>query len=194
MRILSVQLQMTKRQSKEARFFCLPDELTSLLTPILVKAGVQLCVATKLNGFYHFRTLQLPEDLRAVDPQFYVGTRELLGPPTVSSLANLVEVWFPAFTSRTLRMGRIAMLMTESELPQSHRDLYQGIYRDAREAITKSFSRGVVGKNSKTGGQHFYEDIFISEGARCAHREGVALASLMGDGYVTYHVNPDSPQ
>jgi hypothetical protein len=190
MRIYALQLQMKKRHSKEASFFCLPEELQRVLDPILARAGAQLCVAEKEGGYYYLRKATLPNELKELDPQFYAYVLPLAGDRGLSSLANLVQVWFPVLEDRRLRLGRIAMLVMESDIGEEHRMAAQeGIFRDARKALTKNFRRGVLGRNSKTGGEHFYKDIFISDQAARAYQDGVVLASLLGDGFVTYHVN-----
>lgn len=180
---------MTKRHSNEVSFFCLPEELPSLLEPILAKSEAQLCVAKEKGGRYYFRRALFPEDLQAVDPQFYTCVPTMTGARGLDSLANLVQVWFPVLSGVGLRMGRIAMLVTESGLSAELRKLQEEIYRDSRKALMKNFRRGVLGRNSKTGGEHFYNNIFISERAARAYEDGVVLATLMGDGFVTYHVN-----
>lgn len=184
---------MMKRHSKEATFFCLPEELVSLLTPILAKTGAQLCVAKEQDGRYHFRRALFPEDLKALDPQFYTYAPTMATNRSLNSLANLVQIWFPVRSDNRLRMGRIAMLVAESEISEEHRRLQEEIYRDARKALAKSFRRGVLGRNSTTGGEHFYKDIFISEQAARAYRDGIVLATLMGDGLVTFHERVDGP-
>jgi hypothetical protein len=189
MRIHAVQLLMTKRHSKETAFFCLPEELPALLGPVLAKRGAQLCVAKEKSGRYHFRRALLPEDLKSVDPQLYTCVATMTGARGLDSLANLVQVWFPVLSDCRLRMGRIAMLVTESELSEEHRKLQEEIYRDARSALMKNFRRVVLGRNSKTGGEHLHKGIFISEQAARAYKDGIVLATLMGDGFVTYHAN-----
>jgi len=179
---------MTKRYSKETTFFCLPEELPTLLQPILAKGGAQLCVVKEKGGRYHFRRALLPEDLEAADQQFYTCVPTMAAAYGLESLANLVQVWFPVLKDNRLRMGRIAMLVTESELEPEVCKLQEEIYRDVRKALMKNFGRGVLGRNSKTGGEHFYNDILISERAARAYAGGTVLATLMGDGFVTYHV------
>lgn len=181
---------MTERHGKESAFFCLPEELPNLLEPVLANAGAQLCVAEDKGGRYQFRSLAT-EDLKALVPQFYACTSAVAANHGLSSLANLVEVWFPVLKDRRLRMGRIALLMTESELGEEQRNVQEEIFRAAREALTKNFRRGVIGRSSKTGGEHFYKDIFISERAAREYADGVVLASLMGDGTVTFHLKAE---
>jgi hypothetical protein len=180
---------MTKRSNKQAGFFCLPDELTVLLEPILVKNGAQLCVANEKGGRYCFRKAVFPQDLNAVDLQFYTYVSTMADASGLGSPANLVQVWFPSLRDGRLRMGRIAMLATDSDMNEDHRKFQEKIYRDIYNALVKSFRRGVLGKNSRTGGEHYYKNIFISERAALAYIDGVSLATLMGDGFVSYHVN-----
>jgi hypothetical protein len=178
---------MTKQRGKDTTFFCLPEELANLLDPILAKAGAQLCIAEERGSRHYFRAFSA-EDLNRVVPQFYVCTPAMAATGGLVSLANLVEAWFPVFKDRRLRMGRVALLAAESELSEEQRKLQEEFYRDARKALTTNFRRGVLGKSSKTGGEHFYEDILISDRAASAYAEGVVLASLLGDGFVTFHV------
>lgn len=180
---------MTKRRVKEIGFFCFPDELLTILAPVLAKKGAQLCAATERNGRYSFRRALFPEDLKTTKPQFYAWVPTTTTDPGLNSLANVVQVWFPVLAGGRLRMGRISMLVTESELDLEGRKQQEEIYRDARRALMKCFRRGVLGRNSKTSGEHFYKDILISEQAARAYADGTVLATLMGDGFVTYHVN-----
>lgn len=180
---------MTKRTTKQARFFCMPGELQALLDPIFSRNGAQLCVAIARGGRYQFRNAVIPDDLNAVDPQFYAHVSMLPRVSDLSSLANYVQIWFPTLRDKRLRMGRIAISIDDSRPSEDHRKIQEILYREIYSAIVKNFRRGVLGRNSRTGGEHFYADIFVSEQAVLAYFDGgVSLASLMGDGFVSYHV------
>jgi hypothetical protein len=185
---------MSKRHSKEVAFFCHPAELQSILATVLAKSGAQLCVAKERSGRYYFSEALFPAAMNVVDPQFYTCLPEMIATRDIDSLANVVQVWFPVLKEGRLRMGRIAMLVTESEFSVELRKLQEDIYRDVRKALTKSFRRGVLGRNSKTGGEHLYKDILISERAAHAYVDGTVLANLMGDGFVTFHVEPSNAE
>ena len=185
---------MTKRHSKGVRFFCHPDELNALLQPILAKSGTTLLAAVEQGERWYFRDDAPPERSRARFPKFYPCPPGMIKSDGFKSLANIVQVWPPVIEERRLRMGEIGMLVDESELPVELRKLQEDIYRDARKALTNSFRKGVVGSNSKTGGRHFYEDILISDWAARAHADGLVLATIMGDGFVTYHVEAGQTQ
>lgn len=187
MRVHAIQLQMSKRHSKSLSFFCYPEELAAVLEPVLVKSGMRWCIAEKRNDRYVFREASIPEAEKAKSRHVYACHPSMVKAGGLDSLANVVQVWVPVPEKGRLRMGEIGMLITESELSEEHRKLEEEIYRNARKALTKSFGRGVLGRNSKTGGEHFYNDILISERAARANADGTVLASLMGDGFVTFY-------
>jgi hypothetical protein len=110
----------------------------------------------------------------------------------LDSMANIVQVWFPMRVEGALRMGEVGMLVTDSELDSQMRKLQGEIYRALHKELSKRLKRGVWGRNSNTGGEHFYKDILISKEVETAARSGLILRSLMGDGFVTY--SPDRAQ
>lgn len=180
---------MSKRRSKELTFFCLPEELQAILTPMLARTGGRLCTATERKaGHYQFKDVFFPEALNVINPQSYICFSTMLATEDFASLVGIVQVWFPVLRGERLRMGRVAMLVAESELTTDLRETQEEFFREIRKALTKRFRRGVLGRNSKTGGEHFYNDILISERAARAYADGTVLATLMGDGFVTFHV------
>ena len=181
---------MSKRHSKGLNFFCFPEELQGVLDPVLARSGARLCVAEERNERWYFREVSSLSDSKANYPKFYICHPAMIGTKGLDSLANIVQVRAPVREDGRLRMGEIGMLITESELSEEHRQFGADIYRNSRKVLTKSFRRGVLGRNSKTGGEHFYKDILISERAGRAYRDGgIVLATLMGDGFITYHVD-----
>lgn len=179
---------MSKRHSKGVRFFCNPDELKTVLEPVLAESGARLCIAEKRGKRWFLVDGAPPETTKARYPKFYPCHPAMTSAEGLDSLANIVQVWYPVLEESRLRMGEIGMLVTDSELPAKLRELQEDIYRETRKVLTKSFRRGVWARNSNTGGEHFYRDILISEGAVRAYDQGMVLATQMGDGFVTYHM------
>jgi hypothetical protein len=181
-------VQMTKRRTKSTSFFCHPEELRTILEPVLVTSGARLCLADKKDDRYSFRPALSNEVSETGYSKFYPCYPEMLETAGFESLANVVQIWFPALTTNSLRMGEIAILVDESELNGEMRKRQDNIYSAVRKALTKCFRPGALGRNSKTGGEHFYGDILISDWATRAYTAGTVLATQMGDGFVTYHV------
>jgi hypothetical protein len=111
---------------------------------------------------------------------------------SLDSLANIAQIWFPIRVEGDLRMGEVGMLVTDSGLGPQMRELQEEIYRALRKELTARLKRGVWGRNSNTGGEHFYKDILISKDVEDAARKGLVLRPLLGDGFVTF--SPDRAQ
>ena len=182
---------MTTRHSKGARFFCYPQELKAILDVVFAKNGVELCVATKRGDRWFFREASA-ETSPDRPPVFYVHHPDMTKEDGLDSLANIVQIWLPALMGGDLRMGEVGMLITDSELDGRVRELQGEIYSVLRKELTSRFKRGVWGRNSNTGGEHFYKDILISKAAEDAARAGLILKPQLGDGFVTY--SPDRAQ
>lgn len=193
MRVHGVQyLQMISRRSKGLRFFCFPDELRAVLEPVLAARHVSLCIADKRQNRYFFREAASIEAEARRYSEFYPCHPAMIKEGGLDSMANIVQVWFPMRVEGALRMGEVGMLVTDSELDSQMRKLQGEIYRALHKELSKRLKRGVWGRNSNTGGEHFYKDILISKEVETAARSGLILRSLMGDGFVTY--SPDRAQ
>jgi len=68
-------------------------------------------------------------------------------------------------------------------------ELNQSLYRTIRKELTRCLKRGIWGRNSITGGEHFYKEILISKNVERAARAGLVLRTQLGDGFVTF--SPD---
>jgi hypothetical protein len=183
---------MTRRHSKAFRFFCEPEELQEIVQAVLSRTGTRLCRAQKREGRWTFREIASREANERDFPQFYACDPAMVKQGSLDSLANIVQVWFPMRVETTLRMGEVGMLVTDSELDSPMRTLQGEIYRALRKELTRRFKRGVWGRNSNTGGEHFYKDILISKEVESAARAGLVLRTQLGDGFVTF--SPDRAQ
>jgi hypothetical protein len=183
---------MSKRHGKGLRFFAEPGELKPILDTVLSKAGTRLCRAEKREGRWFFREVASPEAIENVVPHFYPCHPAMIGTRGLDSLANIVQLWLPVHEAGSLRMGEVGMLVTDSELDSQMRELQEAVYRALRRELTGRFERGVWGRNSNTGGEHFYEHILISKDVQNAARSGLILRPLLGDGFVTF--SPDRAQ
>jgi hypothetical protein len=183
---------MTKRHSKGLSFFSDPGELRPILEAVLSKTGTRLCRAEERDDRWFFREVRTPEVEADVRPKFYVCHPAMRKEGGLDSLANIVQVWYPIRVGGDLRMGEVGMLVTESELDNQMRELQGEIYRALRKELTTRFKRGVWGRNSNTGGEHFYKDILISRDVESAARAGLVLRPQLGDGFVTF--SPDRAQ
>lgn len=190
-RVYSVH-KMTKRHSKGLSFFSDPGELKPILEVVLSRTGTRLCRAVEREGRWFFREVASPEVSKNGVPQFYPCHAAMIKKGSLDPLANIVQVWFPVRVEGDLRMGEVGMLVTDSELDSQMRELQGDIYRALRKELTSRFKRGVWGRNSNTGGEHFYKDILISKDVENAARNGLILRSQLGDGFVTY--SPDRAQ
>ncbi len=177
--------KMTKRRSKALGFFCSPDEFESILEHVLVKYGLQLCEAEKRQGKWFFREIEPSGQTHGRLPQFYVFDT-MMARGGLDSLANIVQVWLPKSMDGGICMGEIATLITDSELDRKMVKLQSDVYRDLHKALSSKLQRGVWGRNSKTGGEHFYKDILISNEINTASRNGLVLRTTLGDGFVTF--------
>jgi hypothetical protein len=121
--------------------------------------------------------------------QLYVCHPAVIEARSLDSPANIVQVSFPAEVEGELRMGEVGILITDSALDSQMRDLYQSLYRTIRKEMTRCLKRGVWGRNSNTGREHFYKEILISEDVERAARSGLVLRTLLGDGFVRF--SPD---
>ena len=183
---------MTKRHSKGLCFFSEPEELKPILEAVLSKTGTGLCRAKKRENRWFFSEVMTPEVEAGARPRFYACHPAMIKEGSLDSLANIVQVWFPVRVEGDLRMGEVGMLVTDSELDVQMRELQREIYRALRKELAGRFKRGVWGRNSNTGGEHFYKDILISKGVEDAARNGLILRPLLGDGFVTF--SPDRAQ
>lgn len=111
---------------------------------------------------------------------------------SLDSLANIVQIWFPVRVEDHLRMEEVGMLIADSQLDAPMRELQARIYRALRKELTARLKRGVWGRSSNTGGEHFYKDMLISKNVEDAARKGLILRPLLGDGFVTF--SPDRAQ
>lgn len=178
-----------KRHSKALQFFSQPHELSSILTPILSETGTRLCRAEKREGRYKFYETTPPGDGKRDMLPLYACHPTMIDARSLESLANIVQVSFPASVEGELRMGEVGMLITDSGLDSRMRDLQQNLYRAIRKELTRRLKRGVWGRNSNTGGEHFYKEILISKDVERAARVGLVLRTQLGDGFVTF--SPD---
>ncbi len=183
---------MSKRHSKGLSFFSGPEELRPILDAVLAKTGTRLCRAHEREDRWFFQEAGSVEVGPGARPKFYVCHPAMVKERGLDSLANIVQVWFPMRVESTLRMGEVGMLVTDSELDGRMRELQEEIYRTLRKELTRRFKRGVWGRNSNTGGEHFYKDILISKEVESAARAGLALRTQLGDGFVTF--SPDRAQ
>lgn len=182
---------MTSRRSKCARFFCYPQELKNILDAVLAKNGVGLCVAMEQDGRWSFREAEA-EAKPSRPPVFYVYHSGMMKDTGLDSLANIVQIWFPMRVDGDLRMGEVGMMITESDLDGGVQALQGRVYDALHKELVNRFKRGVWGRNSNTGGEHFYKDILISRDVENAARAGLVLRPQLGDGFVTY--SPDRAQ
>jgi len=60
------------------------------------------------------------------------------------------------------------------------------LYRTLKRALAKNLKCGLWGINTKYGGEHFYKDICISDGAISEFHAGHELAPEGGDGFVRF--------
>jgi hypothetical protein len=183
---------MSKRHSKGLSFFCEPEELKPVLEAVLSRTGTRLCRAEKREGRWFLHEVAGPEASRKGIPQFYACPPAMITGGSLDSLANIAQIWFPIRVEGDLRMGEVGMLVTDSGLGPQMRELQEEIYRALRKELTARLKRGVWGRNSNTGGEHFYKDILISKDVEDAARKGLVLRPLLGDGFVTF--SPDRAQ
>jgi hypothetical protein len=189
MRVYGLRLQkVKKRHSKGVSFYCHPEELIAIVEPILSKAGMQLCTTRKHADRELPIALSSPASAKSTYPRFYVCSPAMSEGSGLRTLAGIVQIWFPEIVEGSLRMGEIGMLVAESELDGQLQNLQETLYRTLRKALVGAFRRGVWGRNSKTGGEHFYRDILISQRAVGMYSDGIVLATQLGDGFVTFHV------
>lgn len=183
---------MTKRHSKGLSFFAEPAELMPIVETVLSKTGTRLCRAQERGDRWFFHEIATPEVEASARPRFYACHPAMFKQGGLDSLANIAQIWFPVRVEGDLRMGELGMLVTDSELEPQMRELQEEIYRALRKELTARLNRGVWGRNSNTGGEHFYKDILISKNVEDAARKGLILRPLLGDGFVTF--SPDRAQ
>jgi hypothetical protein len=183
---------MIKRRSKGLSFFSDPGELKPILEAVLSGVGARLCRAEKREGRWFFQEAASPEASKSAVPQFYVCFPAMLKEGGLDSLANIVQLWFPLRVEGDLRMGEVGMLIADSELDSRLCELQGRIYDELRKELASRFKRGVWGRNSNTGGEHFYKEILISKDIENAARAGLVLRPQLGDGFVTF--SPDRAQ
>ena len=181
-----------KRHSKALQFFSQRHELSAILTPVLSDTGARLCRAEKREGRYKFYETTPPGESNREMLQLYACHPTMINAVSLGSLADIVQVSFPASVEGELRMGEVGMLIADSELDSQMRDLQQSLYRTIRKELIRCLKRGVWGRNSNTGGEHFYKEILISKDVEHAARAGLVLRTQLGDGFVTF--SPDRAQ
>jgi hypothetical protein len=123
---------MIKRHTKSTSFFCHPEELRTILEPVLATSGTRLCVAEKKGDRYFFRPASSNEVSDTGHSKFYPCYPEMLEAGGLESLANVMQIWFPALKNNSLRMGEIAILVNESELNGELRKRQDSIYSTVR--------------------------------------------------------------
>ena len=127
---------MSKRHSKGLRLFSEPDELRPIVEAVLSKTGTRLCRAKERENRWFFHEVITPEVEVSARPKFYVCHPAMLERGSLDSLANVVQVWFPARVEGDLRMGEVGVLVTDSELSAQMRKLQEKIYRALRKELT----------------------------------------------------------
>lgn len=183
---------MSKRHSKSLSFFSEPAMLLMIVNGVLSRTGTHLCRAQKRDGHWLFLDVEAPIAVGGRLPQLYPCHAAMIKRGGLSSLANIVQISLPAHGGGDLRMGEVGMLVADSELDESTCQLQQRIYRELRKELAQRFNKGVWGRNSRTGGEHFYKDILIAKDIEEKARKGLVLRPVLGDGFVTF--SPDRSQ
>jgi hypothetical protein len=146
-----------------------------------VLACVLFRVKRRSKGFRFFCE---PEELEAV--------LDALLSATGTRLCRAVKREGRWFLREVVRLAEVGMLATDSghdSRVREMRELQERIYGRLRKALRSQLKQGVWGRNSDTGGEHFYKDILISDGAADAARKGLVLRTLLGGGFVTFSLD-----
>lgn len=167
---------MNTRRSKSVRFFCKPEELVE----IVVKAGssseFRICRAEERKSRWYFQEVRIADIDMHCAPLFLYPAHLDQG-DGLRSRANIVNVWFPVRTDGDLRMGEVGLLIGESDLSDSMRKAQGRVFRELRAELAGRLKRGAWARNTNTGGQSYYEDIYISGGVEAAARSGLTHRS-----------------
>lgn len=100
-----------------------------------------------------------------------------------TTFLGLVRIMQPRYKENLLCMASIGMKVDAADTG-SKRNI--DLYRALKGELGKHLRRGVWGVNTKFGGEHYYKDIGISDGAISEYRAGRELAPELGDGFVRF--------
>ena len=165
-------------------FFCTPEELSE----ILIRVSEDLADVS-------FFTEGPKGDL----PLKHVGLREVVsdwpkvlwantGKAEPKSFLGLVRVRPPRYRGRALCMASFAI---KAEIDKDKENV--GLYERLKRIMRLRLKPGLWGVNTKYGGERFYRDIYISDGAIDEFRSRSELAPEAGDGFVRFYYRSDNP-
>lgn len=166
-------------QTKRFSFFCLPFELVETF-----------CPRERACAKFFFEN---EKGTLCAAPVNYLSTTRALWATVAEKkpkrLLGLLEIIPPRYKADLLCMASIAIKGdTQDETFRANVQLF----RDVKKELERKFRRGVWGVNIRYGGEHYYNDIRISDGALAEHANGYLLAPEGGDGYVRFEYRPPS--
>jgi hypothetical protein len=99
------------------------------------------------------------------------------------SFLGIVQVVAPRIVRGDLRLASIAIKDGHSGNRENYR-----IYKYIVKFLKDKYRAGVWGVNEKSGGEAYYKDIYISDGAMAETANGVKLAPEGGGGFVRFEL------
>ena len=131
--------------------------------------------------------LASPEDLSLVHANALWATANKKKPTTFLGLVQIIP---PCYKDNLLCMASIAI---KADASDDTSEANIRLYHHLKKSLKKGFRRGIWGINTKFGGEHFYKDMYISDGAISEFRKKYELAPENGDGFVRFEYRIGDP-
>lgn len=159
-------------------FFCLPDEALHALGETIPDTSVVSLYTEGARGGLPLKLVR-PEELAHPPKVLWAN----VGKNEPRSFLGLVRICLPRYEENMLCMGSIAI---KAEGDQNDIPANLKLYEQVKKAFRQRLKPGLWGINRKYGGEHFYKNLYISEGAVAQFRGGRELAPEAGDGFVRF--------
>jgi hypothetical protein len=160
-------------------FFCTPEELSKALVETLgSSADVSFFVENQKYG-WPLKQVRLKDAI--VDQSKLLWAEA--GSHVPDSFLGLVRIRFPYYRDKALCMSSIA-IKTDGDVRGQKRGVQ--LYERLRKSVRRWLKRGLWGVNIESGGEHFYNDLYVSDGAIHEYQSGWVLMPEAGDGLVRF--------
>jgi hypothetical protein len=164
--------------------------LRGLVESTLAKTGGRVYTTRQVGALYKLQETTFSDASQLGTRELYLGYPEAAETGLLASTAGLPQIWLPVVSSDSISMAVLSILI-EDKHKRGHENresrdsavLFEALRRRFNAVMTK----GVVGRNCKTGAEQLYDDILISEGAIKLANRGTTLKNQFGDGFVTFY-------
>jgi hypothetical protein len=160
-------------------FFCVPEEAFDVLADALRDAPIALLYTEGPKGGLPLRRTSLDNAIANNHTVLWASA----GDDEPTSFLGLVRIWLPRYRENLLCMASIGVKVgSDGEKFTANLKLYERL----KKAFKQRLRAGIWGVNRKYGGEQFYKNYYISDGAIMQFRAGRELAPEGGDGFVRF--------